>query len=407
MKADLLIRDVAIATMVEGGYGLIDDGVILVSGETIEWVGPASELAGTTTDSVIEGQGRLATPGLIDCHTHIVFGGNRAGEFEQRLLGVSYAEIAAQGGGIFSTVRATRAATARELADAARPRVQNLMREGVTTLEIKTGYGLDVATELKMIEAMALLAGALDVGIAKTFLGAHALPPEYGGRQEAYVDLVCDTMIPTMTDLVDAVDVFCESIAFTQAQTRRIFEAAQRHYLAVKVHAEQLSDTGGAALAAGMGALSAAHLEHLKAGDVSRLAKAGTAAVLLPVALYYLREERRPPVDLLREHGVPMAVATDANPGTSPCFSLLTAMNMACVLLGLTPEEALAGVTIHAARALGRHRDIGTIEPGKRADIALWDVASPAELSTYVGYSPCSLVVRRGHVREVLPVATP
>jgi len=399
MNGDSLIRDVTIATMVGGGYGLIDDGAILTDGETIVWVGPAPELPGVAAERVIEGRGRLATPGLIDCHTHIVFGGNRAGEFEQRLQGASYAEIAAQGGGILSTVRATRATTARELADAARPRIENLMREGVTTLEIKTGYGLDLVTELKMVEAMALLAREIDLGITKTFLGAHALPPEYRGKRKAYVDLVCDTMIPAMTDRVDAVDVFCESIAFTLGDARRIFEAARRHSLAMKIHAEQLSDMGGAALASEMGALSADHLEYLTANGAAKLEAAGTVAVLLPVPLYYLREQRRPPVDLLRQHGVSMAVATDANPGTSPCFSLLTAMNMACVLMGLTPEEALAGVTVHAARALGRERNVGTIEAGKRADIALWDVATPAELAYYVGYSPCSMVMRRGHVR--------
>jgi len=396
MKSDLLLHNVSIATMVGGRYGLIPKGAVLIDGGTIVWAGPLSELPHAEARKTIAGRGRLATPGLIDCHTHIVYGGNRAGEFEQRLQGVPYEEIAARGGGILSTVRATRRSSAEALAAAARPRIRNLIREGVTTLEIKTGYGLNLETELKMIEAMDILAEDLPVGIAKTFLGAHALPPEYHGRQEAYVDLVCDTMIPQIADRVDAVDVFCESIGFSVAQTRRIFEAAQQHRLTVKIHAEQLSDMGGAAMAAGMGALSADHLEYLDHADVPKLATAGTVAVLLPGAFYYLRESHSPPVEMLRRFRVPIAIATDANPGTSPCFSILTAMNMACVLLGLTPEEALAGVTVYAARALGRHACIGTIEAGKQADIALWDVESPAELSYYVGYSPCSVVIRQG-----------
>ena len=396
MKSDLLLHNVSIATMVGGRYGLIPKGAVLIDGGTIVWAGPLSELPHAEARKTIAGRGRLATPGLIDCHTHIVYGGNRAGEFEQRLQGVPYEEIAARGGGILSTVRATRRSSAEALAAAARPRIRNLIREGVTTLEIKTGYGLNLETELKMIEAMDILAEDLPVGIAKTFLGAHALPPEYHGRQEAYVDLICDTMIPQIADRVDAVDVFCESIGFSVAQTQRIFEAAQQHRLTVKIHAEQLSDMGGAAMAAGMGALSADHLEYLDHADVPKLATAGTVAVLLPGAFYYLRESHSPPVEMLRRFRVPIAIATDANPGTSPCFSILTAMNMACVLLGLTPEEALAGVTVYAARALGRHACIGTIEAGKQADIALWDVESPAELSYYVGYSPCSVVIRQG-----------
>jgi len=400
MKGDLLLHDVTIATMVEGHYGLTPKGAILIDGGTIVWAGKLSELPRPEARKTVAGGGRLATPGLIDCHTHIVYGGNRAGEFEQRLQGIPYEEIAAQGGGILSTVRATRKSSAAALAAAARPRIRNLIREGVTTLEIKTGYGLNLEAELKMLEAMDMLAEDLPVEISKTFLGAHALPPEYRGRQEAYVSLVCNTMIPQMAGRVDAVDVFCESIGFSVAQTRRIFEAAQQHGLAVKIHAEQLSNMGGAAMAAGMGALSADHLEYIDRGDVPKLAEAGTVAVLLPGALYYLRETHSPPVELLRRFRVPVAVATDANPGTSPCFSILTAMNLACVLLGLTPEEALAGVTVYAAQALGRQARIGTIEAGKQADIALWDVESPAELSYYLGYSPCSLVIKRGHPRS-------
>ena len=347
---------------------------------------------------MIDAGGGLVTPGLIDCHTHIVYGGNRAREFSDRLQGVTYEEIARRGGGILSTVRATRERSARELAESARPRVLNLLHEGVTTLEAKTGYGLDLATELKMVDAMDILASELPVEIAKTFLGAHALPPEFDGHPEAYVDLVCDEMIPAMAGRVEAVDVFCESIGFTLAQTQRIFESARRYGLAIKVHAEQLSYLGSAGLAADMGAVSADHLEHLAAADVVRMAWAGTVAVLLPCALYYLRESRRPPVDLFREAGVPMAVATDANPGSAPCFSLLTAANMACVMLGLTPEEALAGITVHAARALGRADRLGTIEAGKQADLVLWDVSSPDELVYYLGFNPRAMVIKRGKV---------
>ncbi|MCD6284784.1 MAG: imidazolonepropionase [Anaerolineae bacterium] len=387
--------------MVGGHYGLTRRGAILIDGGTIVWVGKLSALPRAEARETIAGRGRLATPGLIDCHTHIVYGGNRADEFEQRLQGVPYEEIAAQGGGILSTVRATRKSSAAALAAAARPRIRNLIREGVTTLEIKTGYGLNLETEIKMVEAMDMLAEDLPVEISKTFLGAHALPPEYHGRQEAYVSLVCDTMIPQMAGRVDAVDVFCESIGFSVAQTRRIFEVAKRHGLTVKIHAEQLSHMGGAAMAAEMGALSVDHLEYINPSDLAELAATGTVAVLLPGALYYLRESHSPPVEMLRRFQVPVAIATDANPGTSPCFSILTAMNMACVLLGLTPEEALAGVTVHAARALGRQTRIGTLEAGKQADIALWNVDSPAELSYYLGYSSCSLVIKDGQPRSI------
>jgi len=401
LKSDLLLHNVTIATMVGGHYGLTRRGAILIDGGTIVWVGKLSELPRAEARETIAGRGRLATPGLIDCHTHIVYGGNRADEFEQRLQGVPYEEIAAQGGGILSTVRATRKSSAAALAAAARPRIRNLIREGVTTLEIKTGYGLNLQTEIKMVEAMDMLAEDLPVEISKTFLGAHALPPEYHGRQEAYVSRVCDTMIPQMAGRVDAVDVFCESIGFSVAQTRRIFQVAKRHGLTVKIHAEQLSNMGGAAMAAEMGALSADHLEYIDPSDLAELAATGTVAVLLPGALYYLRESHSPPVEMLRRFRVPVAIATDANPGTSPCFSILTAMNMACVLLGLTPEEALAGVTVHAARALGRQTRIGTLEAGKQADIALWNVDSPAELSYYLGYSSCSLVIKHGQPRSI------
>ena len=397
-KSDMLIRNATLATMAGGHYNLIPGGAIAIGGDRILWAGPEHELPPGHAETIIDAEGGLVTPGLIDCHTHIVYGGNRAREFGDRLQGVTYEEIARRGGGILSTVRATRVRTARELAESARPRVLNLLHEGVTTLEAKTGYGLDLASELKMVDAMDILARELPVEIAKTFLGAHALPPEFAGHADAYVDLVCDEMIPAMAQRVEAVDVFCESIGFTLAQTRRIFESARRYGLAIKVHAEQLSYLGSAGLAADMGAVSADHLEHLAAADVTRMAVAGTVAVLLPCALYYLREMRRPPVDLFRAEGVPMAVATDANPGTAPCFSLLTAANMACVMLGLTPEEALAGITVHAARALGRADRLGTIEAGKQADLVLWDVPSPDELVYYLGLNPGATVIKRGKV---------
>ncbi len=396
MKADLLLQDVRIVTMVGGRYGLIENAALVVHEGIIRWVGEALALPQVQARTVLAGRRRLVTPGLIDCHTHLVYGGNRAAEFEQRLLGATYEELAAAGGGIMATVKATRRTSAEALAAAARPRLRTLLREGVTTVEIKTGYGLDLETELKMVRVMEMLEEDLPVEIAKTFLGAHALPPEYRRRAEAYVDLVCDQMLPQMAERVEAVDVFCEAIAFTPAQTQRIFGRALEHGLSIRIHAEQLSNLGGALLAAGMGATSADHLEYLDGAGARAMAAAETVGVLLPGALYTLRETRRPPVDLLRRLGVPMAVATDANPGTSPCFSILTTMNMACVLLGLTPEEALAGVTVHAARALGRAGRLGTIEVDKQADLVLWDVETPAELAYYIGYNPCSQVIKRG-----------
>lgn len=403
MKADLILHNVRVATMVRGRYSLIDNGALIITGDRITWVGERAALPGVDARKEIAGRGRLVTPGLNDCHTHLIYAGNRAAEFEARLLGVSYEEIAQRGGGIMSTVQATRRASPEGLAAAARPRLRTLLQQGVTTVEIKTGYGLELESEMRMLSAMALLAEDLPVDIVRTFLGAHAVPPEYRQRPDAYVDLVINTMLPAAAALPPdqrphIVDVFCEGIAFTPEQTRRIFTAARSHGFPIKIHAEQLSNLGGAALAAEMGALSADHLEYLDATDIAAMAHSRTVAVLLPVALYFLRETRRPPVNLLRRAGVPIAVATDANPGTAPCFSILTAMNMACVLLGLTPEEALAGVTVHAARALGRADQIGTIEPGKQADVVLWDVENPAELSYYVGYTPSNQVIKSGRL---------
>ena len=334
--------------------------------------------------------GGVVTPGLIDCHTHLVFGGDRANEFEQRLLGVDYEEIARAGGGIVSTMRDTRDASEDDLFAAALRRLDGYIAEGVAAIEIKSGYGLSVEHELKMLRVARRLSEARPVRITTTWLAAHAVPPEYRGRPDAYIDEVAVTglMEAHAEGLVDAVDGFCESIAFSKAQISRVFDAADSLGLPKKIHAEQLSDSGGAELAASFGALSADHLEHLSESGVAALAKAGTAAVLLPGAFYSLREPRAPPVGKLREARVPIAVATDANPGSSPVFSLLIAMNMACVLFRLTPEEALSGATAVAARALGIQDDSGTLERGKRADMAVWDIDRPAELSYRMGFNP-------------------
>lgn len=403
---DLWIN-VRLATMGEGPepYGRIDDGALAVSRGKIRWLGKQAEIpvgAASDADRIHDGKGRWVTPGLIDCHTHLVYGGSRAAEFELRLQGVSYEDIARKGGGILSTVRVTRQADTEALIRRSLPRLLSLMAEGVTTVEIKSGYGLDLDTEMRQLETARELQARLPVSISPTFLGAHALPPEYGSK-EGYIDFICRRVLPEVARrrLATAVDAFCERIAFTPAQTTRVFETARRFGLAVKLHADQLSDGGGAALAAQHNALSADHLEYTSPQGVDAMAAAGTVAVLLPGAFYFLKETRVPPIDLFRRAQVSMAVSTDSNPGSCPAGSLLLMLNMACTLFGLTPEEALAGATRHAARALGRYDRIGTLAVGKDADFALWNIDHPAELAYGLGVNPCHAVVRHGKVLKL------
>jgi len=389
---DTLWRDANIATMVagKGPYGAIERGAIAVQDGRIAWLGYAADLPGDG-DKLAHVQHRLdgawITPGLIDCHTHLVFGGDRAREFEMRLEGKSYEEIARAGGGIVSTVAATREASVDALAESARRRLEPMMDQGLTTVEIKSGYGLDLETEIKMLEAAGLLAQSEHVRVKRTFLGLHALPPEFKDDRAAYVQLVADVMIPAIaaSGLADAVDGFCENIGFTAEEVDYVFSAARENGLAVKLHAEQLSNQHGAALAARYHALSADHLEYLDDAGVAAMAEAGVVAVLLPGAFYFLRETQLPPIEKLRAAGVRMAVAGDCNPGTSPMTSPLMALNMACTLFRLTPEEALAGMTREAAFALGLADEIGTLHVGKQADFAVWDVKHPAELCYWLG----------------------
>jgi len=384
-----VLSNARIATMpTTGGYGLIDRGFVAVEAGKVVFVGPdlPGEHAGWRHEDM---KGRLITPALVDCHTHIVFGGNRAREFEMRLNGAGYEEIARAGGGIVSTVTATRAATDEALVEGALRRLDALISEGAALVEVKSGYGLDQDTELRMLRAARELGKRRNVRIRTSFLGAHAVPGDYAGREDAYLDEVC---LPTLRaaleqGLVDAVDGFCEGIAFDTAQIARVFDVAQELGVPVKLHAEQLSHLGGTALAAQYKALSADHIEYAIEQDAAALARSGTVAVLLPGAFYTLRETQAPPVEALRKHGVPIALATDCNPGSSPLTSLLLTMNMGCTLLGLTPAEALAGVTCHAARALGA-ADTGSITPGLRADLTIWDAEEPAELSYRIGFNP-------------------
>jgi imidazolonepropionase len=398
---DLVVTNARLATLREAhGYGSVLDAAIGVRDGAIAWIGAAADLPRDAyAKRTLDAGGRWATPGLIDCHTHLVYAGNRAGEFERRLDGATYAEIAAAGGGIRATVQATRAASEEALAAASAPRLASIAAHGATTVEVKSGYGLDTENELKQLRVARRLGAAGDVDVRTTLLAAHALPEEFAGDADAYVDYVCGDTIPAAAreDLADAVDAFCETIGFTPAQTRRTFEAARAHGLAVKLHADQLSDGDGAALAAEFRALSADHLEFTSGAGVIAMARAGTVAVLLPGAFYALRETRLPPIDALRAHGVPIAIATDCNPGTSPATSLPLMMNMACTLFRLTPREALAGVTRNAARALGL-ADRGTLEVGRRADIALWGIDEPAELAYRIGAEACAGVIREGRL---------
>lgn len=404
MHCDALWINANLAAMTpDRPYGAIPDGALAVSRGKIVWAGPRKNLPPemlSRSGNLFDVKGSWITPGLIDCHTHLVYGGNRAREFEMRLQGVPYEEIARRGGGILSTVAATRAADEDALFRQAAGRLASLLAEGVTTVEIKSGYGLDLETEMKILRVARRLGQEFPVTVCPTYLGAHALPPEFEGRSDAYIDFVCNEVIPAIAveNLATAVDAFCETIAFTPEQTEKVFKTAAEHGLGIKLHAEQLSDQGGASLAAKYGALSADHLEHLTEDGAKALAAGGTVAVLLPGAFYFLRESRVPPVHLLRRYGVPMAVSTDCNPGTSPVGSLLLMLNMACTLFRMTPEEALAGATRNAALALGLAERAGTLEEGMDADFVLWEISEPAELAYGIAFNPCRQVVRHGLV---------
>jgi imidazolonepropionase len=400
VRFDTIWRDARLATLspARSGLGIIERGAVAALGGRIAFAGPMADLP-TAWDAgdVIALDGRWITPGLVDCHTHLVYAGDRAREFELRLAGVSYEEIARAGGGILATVNATRAASERDLVDATLPRLDHLLAEGVTTVEVKSGYGLELTSETRMLRAARALAHEREVTVETTFLGAHAVPPEADGDKDRYIDAVI-AMIPAIAreGLADAVDAFCENIAFSPQQTARVFEAARTAGLPVKLHADQLSNLHGARLAAQHGALSADHLEYADEDGVAAMARAGTLAVLLPGAFYALREKQLPPVAAFRRHGVPIAIASDCNPGTSPVTSLLLIMNMAATLFGLTVEEAVAGVTREGARALGRLADIGTLEAGKSCDLAIWDIERPAELVYRIGFNPLHERVWRG-----------
>ncbi|PHZ26471.1 imidazolonepropionase [Yersinia bercovieri] len=401
IHCDSLWYGADIVTMCGGKYHLIPQGAMAVTDGKIVWIGPHSELPAFSASREVAYQGGLITPGLIDCHTHLVFGGDRSAEFEQRLNGVSYAEIAAKGGGIISTVKATRNTSEQQLLEQALFRLKPLLAEGVTCIEIKSGYGLDLESEIKMLRVARQLGELLPITVKTTCLAAHALPPEFAGRADDYIDFVCHTIIPQVAaeGVADAVDAFCEHLAFSPAQVERVFLAAQQAGLPVKLHAEQLSALNGSTLAAKYHALSADHLEYVTESDVQAMAKAGTVAVLLPGAYYLLRETQCPPIELFRQYRVPMALASDANPGTSPALSLRLMLNMACTLFRMTPEEALAGVTCHAAQALGLQESQGTLETGKLANWVHWSLSHPAELAYWLGGQLPATVVFQGETR--------
>ncbi|MBL8554012.1 MAG: imidazolonepropionase [Phenylobacterium sp.] len=398
MQVDRIWTNARLATLAGDGLGIVEDGVVACADGRIAYAGAAADAPAFAGGARTDCGGRWITPGLIDAHTHLIWAGDRAHEFELRLAGASYEEIARAGGGIVSTMAATRAADEAALVEAALPRLDALLADGVTTVEVKSGYGLSLEHEAKCLRAARRLGEARDVTVRATFLGAHALPPESGGDADGYIDRVCREMIPAVAreGLADAVDAFCEGIGFSAAQTRRVFEAARAHGLPVKLHAEQLSNLHGAELAASFGALSADHLEHLDEAGVAAMARAGTVATLLPGAYYFTRETKLPPVAALRAAGVPMALATDCNPGTSPLTSILLTMNMGATLFRLTVEECLAGVTREAARALGMAGEVGTLEAGKSCDLAIWNIERPAELVYRMGFNPLHARVWRG-----------
>ena len=401
-KWQTLWLNVNVATMTNGGenYAEVLDAALAIADGVIVWLGKMADLPKYDTKlvEVIDGQGKWVTPGLIDCHTHLVYGGNRANEFEMRLQGKSYQEIAEAGGGIVSTVTATRSATEAELFAGALPRLTTLHHQGVTTIEIKSGYGLDLHNEVKMLNVAGQLADALPMTVKRTFLGAHAVPTEFKTDSDAYIDLVCNEMIPEVAEkkLADTVDVFCENVGFNLKQTEQVFKAAKEHGLSIKVHAEQLSNLGGTELAAKYKALSSDHVEFLSENGIKSMSNADMTAVLLPGAFYFLRETQLPPIELLRKHGVAMAIATDANPGSSPICSIQLMLNMACTLFRLTPSEAIAGVTCNAAKALGLSETKGKLAVGFDADFALWNISQPAELCYQFGVNPLSALIQNG-----------
>ncbi len=404
MQVDWIIKNVNLATLCDDAaqsYGAIHNGVLAVTDGKISWLGEQKEAPPFPDTKVVNGEEKWLTPGLIDCHTHLVYGGNRATEFEQRLYGVSYETIAKAGGGIQSTVKATREASDEDLLNSALHRLKQLHQEGVTTIEIKSGYGLDMDTELRLLKTARELEKHIPVHVATTYLGAHALPPEYAGRADDYIDFICTKVLPKVAQqkLADAVDAFCETIGFTLEQCQRVYETAQRLGLPIKGHAGQLSDMGGASLVAKFNGLSADHLEYLNNDDIQQLKQSGSVAVLLPAAFYFLTERQLPATASLRKADIPIAIATDCNPGSAPIASLLTAMNMACVLFGLTPEETLRGVTCNAAKALGLHANKGQLAIGYDADLLLWDIDHPAELSYAINmHKPAQMWVKGRHV---------